>query len=192
MHRTFSTTHVMTRVVRPLSMLFLSLLLLDKLARAVAASIYRRVDAQEHLGFEDTPCAGHARQHKIDLRRLPMIGNPADVASIRARLHAKRDRRAIRHASHRHAARRSIRKKSRMSWECRAADHEVFYRHARCTSSIPRDGVVRSDYANSMSSRYANCRHSARSRVKVHGVWIPRTAACRRIHVAGAAGRDVD
>ena len=49
-----------------------------------------------------------------------------------------------------------------------------------------RDG----HYAESLSTRHPRSRHYAQSRVKVHGVRIARTVACRRIHAAGAARRD--
>jgi hypothetical protein len=77
-----------------------------------------------------------------------------------------------------------------MSWECRAADGEVFYRHKRCPSSVPGDGLVRSRYSEKMSSRHTGGNRNAWSRVRVHGVKVPRAEACRRIHSAGAAVRD--
>jgi hypothetical protein len=77
-----------------------------------------------------------------------------------------------------------------MSWECHAADGEVFYRHKRCPSSVPGDGVVRSAYAETFTGRHSRRRHTAWDRVPVHGKKIPRAEACRRIHAAGAAGRD--
>jgi hypothetical protein len=170
--------------------MILAVLLLTVAARAHAASIYRCLDAQGRLAFQDTPCAGHARQNKVDVHPLPTIGDPAEVAASRARLHAMRDRRATHHTSHPHAARHRARAKTKMSWECRAADGEVFYRHTRCPSSIPGDGVVRTSFAEDMSSTRTRRRHNAWSRVRVHGVRIARAEACRRIHSAGAAVRD--
>ncbi|MGH8125934.1 MAG: hypothetical protein ACREPK_08810 [Rhodanobacteraceae bacterium] len=77
-----------------------------------------------------------------------------------------------------------------MSWECRAADGEVFYRHKHCPSSVPGDGVVRSHYTEKMSSGHSRRRRNGWGRVRVHGVRITRAEACRRIHSAGAAARD--
>ena len=178
------------RPVRAIRLMILAVVLLIVAASAHAASIYRCLDAQGHLGFQDTPCAAHTRQSKIDLHPLPTIGDPAEVAASRARLQAMRNRRTARRTSHPHAVRHRTHAKAKMSWECRAADGEVFYRHARCPSSIPGDGVVRTRYAESMSSTRARSRHNAWSRVRVHGVRISRAEACRRIHSAGAAVRD--
>jgi hypothetical protein len=179
-----------TRRIRPVSCMLLALLLLAIAARADATPIYRCIDAHGHPAYQDIPCARHTRQSKFDLHRLPTIGDPAEVAASRARLHSVRDRHAVRHAGRPHRARRRVRAKTRMSWECRADDGEVFYRHSRCPGSVAGDGVVRGRYAESMSTRYPRSRHDAWSRVRVHGVRIPRAVACRRIHAAGAAGRD--
>jgi hypothetical protein len=167
-------------------------LLLLVAAGAHAASVYRCVDVHGHLAYQDTPCAAHARQSKIDVQPLATIGDPAEVAAHR-RARAARERTAERNASRRraaHASRSRRRAKPAMSWQCRAADGEVFYRHARCPSSIRGDGVVRSRYAEEMSAEHSRSRHNAWSRVRVHGVRIPRAEACRRIHSGGAAGRD--
>jgi Domain of unknown function (DUF4124) len=190
MRYTFVDSHRIAHPIRAICPMILALLLLVISAGAHAASIYRCVDAQGHLGFQDTRCAAHARQSKIDLHPLPTIGDAAEVTASRARLQAMRKRRTTRHTRHPHTVRRRIRAKTRMSWECRAADGEVFYRHAHCPSSIPGDGVVRTRPVENMSSTRTRERHNAWSRVRVHGVRISRTEACRRIHSAGAAVRD--
>lgn len=151
---------------------------------AHAASVYKCVDAQDHLAFRDTPCAAHARQTKLAITGLPLIdhGAPRFAPERRASRPTPRSRR--RRAASVHAHQRPT------SWECRAADGEVFYRHSHCPGSVPGDGVVRSRYAEKMSSTHTRRRHNAWSRVRVHGVKIPRAEACRRIHSAGAAVRD--
>ncbi|HET7222778.1 MAG TPA: DUF4124 domain-containing protein [Rhodanobacteraceae bacterium] len=152
---------------------------------AHAASVYRCMDAHGHLAFQDTPCVVHAQQRKFDLEPQPLIGAPGEMAARMART-------APRHTQarpRRHSA-RAARAKSVMSWECRAADGEVFYRHTRCPSSIPGDGIVRSAYAEKMSRESTGRRHNAWSSVRVHGIKIPRAEACRRIHSAAATGRD--
>ena len=153
---------------------------------AQAASVWRCVDTHGHLAYRDTPCGTHAHGRKLDLQPQPLIGAPGE--------HAARAAAAI----HRHTAtarprkkpRRAARAKPAMSWECRAADGEVFYRHARCPGSVPGDGTVRSGYAEKVSGSRTRGRQGAWGRVPVHGRKIPRSEACRRIHAAGAAGRD--
>ncbi|HEX5354412.1 MAG TPA: DUF4124 domain-containing protein [Rhodanobacteraceae bacterium] len=152
---------------------------------AHAASVYRCVDAHGHLSYQDTACPARAQQSKIDLHPQPLIGAPGGAAT--------RPVSTTRHHGHARSRRRSAHTRHArpvMSWECRAADGEVFYRHTRCPSSIPGDGVVRSRYAGKTSGEHSRRRLNGWSRVRVHGVRVTRAEACRRIHSAGAAGRD--
>lgn len=160
---------------------------------AHAASVYRCIDARDTVAYQDTPCAETARQKKIDVQPLPIIGDPAEVAVRVVRTQATPNRRASggdRRPRTTHSARRRADAKPEMSWECHATNGEVFYRHARCPSSVPGDGVARAGYAEKMSRSRTRGRHDAWSRVPVHGTKITRAEACRRIHAAGAAGRD--
>lgn len=162
-----------------------ALLLMTLAAGTQAASIYKCVSANGRIAFRDTPCATHARQTKMDLAGLPLMdpGAPRHGSSRRTRTASKRSRTRHRRARlHRHTA--------PISWECRAADGEVFYRHTRCPGSVPGDGVVRTRYAEAFRASHPRKRWNAWSRVSVHGVKIPRAEACRRIHSAGAAIRD--
>lgn len=157
-----------------------------------AASIYKCVDAQGHLAYQDTPCAARARQHELDVQPLPTIGDPSEVAASKRALsrYARTSSRKPRTVRGSHPSSRTARGKTGMSWECRAADGEVFYRHTRCPSSIPGDGTVRAAYADTQSRKNTRGRHNAWGRVRVHGEKVPRAEACRRIHSAGAAVRD--
>ena len=142
--------------------------------------------AHGHLAYQDTSCAGHAQQTKPDLTGQPLIdaNAPRQPASTQASKSGS--------AHSRRAAVTARKRKSDppTSWECRAADGEVFYRHSRCPGSVPGDGVVRSRYAEKMSSTHARGRHDAWSRVRVHGEKVSRAEACRRIRSPSAAGRD--
>ncbi|MBU6416811.1 MAG: DUF4124 domain-containing protein [Xanthomonadaceae bacterium] len=154
-------------------------------AGAHAASVYRCADAQGHVAFQDTPCAAQARQRKIELEPQPLIGAPGE--------HAARVATETRHhriANSRELTRRSPRARPVTSWECHTANGEVFYRHARCPGSVAGDGTVRSGYVEKVSSSRTRSRQGAWGRVAVHGKKITRQEACRRIHSAGAAGRD--
>lgn len=179
--------------LRTLSGAAIILLLCTFAANTQAASVYECVDANGHLAYRDTPCATDARQSKLDVQPLPTIGDPSEVAAQRAHPRGISNRRASRgehgrkHATH--ASRRANAQQA-TSWECHAADGEVFYRHSRCPGSVPGDGTVRNDYAERTSGTRTRGRRNAWSRVSVHGKKIPRAEACRRIHAAGAAGRD--
>lgn len=162
------------------------LLLWIIVAGAHAASIYRCADAQGRVAFQDTPCAAQARQRKIELEPQPLIGAPGErAARAAATLHQRGATRSRKKTG------RTARVKPATSWECRAANGEVFYRHARCPGSIPGDGIVRwKDGGDPPSGKRSRHRRSAWGTVPVHGRKITRQEACRRIHSAGAAGRD--
>lgn len=170
-----------------------AMLLLASTAGAHAASIYKCVDAHGHLAFQDIPCAGQARQRKLEVLPLPTIGNAAEVAAAERRRNAAHGRyasRSSRSTRKQRASSRRSRVKPATSWECRAADGEVFYRHSRCPASVAGDGVVRTAYAEKQVRENIRGRHNAWGRVRVHSVKVPRAEACRRIHSAGAAVRD--
>src|SRR6185312_4643970 len=156
-------------------------------ASAHAAPVYKCMDAQGHLAYRDMPCAARAQQRKIDLQPQPLIGAPNEHLAQAAP--AAREHKAART---RKLSGRVKRAKAETSWECRAADGEVFYRHTRCPGSVPGDGTVRSGYAEKMQSSRSRTRsrQGAWGRVPVHGTKISRAEACRRIQSAGAAGRD--
>lgn len=154
-----------------------------------AAPVFKCVDAHGHLAYRDTPCAARATQTRIDLQPQPTIGDAGEVAAERARnVSIPHRRRTIAHPR-RHSARHT-RSKPRMSWKCRAADGEVFYRHKRCPGSVPGDGTVRIHYAATTSGNQSRRHRSAWSSVRVHATRISRTKACRRIHGVGASSRD--
>lgn len=173
------------RIACLLPRMLLALLVYALPAGAHAASVYRCVDAQGHVAYQDKSCSARAQQREIPLHPQPLIGAPGERAvppesAVRVRS-TKGARKSPTHAT---------RARPETSWECRAADGEVFYRHTRCPSSVPGDGVVRSKYAEKMSTRRARTAHNAWSSVPVHGTKVTRAEACRRIQAAGAAGRD--
>lgn len=155
-------------------------------ASAHAASVYRCVDVHHRIAFQDAPCAAQTRQRKVDLQPQPLIGAPGEHAARMATAMHPRDA-----ARSRKKPRQAARAKPAMSWECRAADGEVFYRHTRCPGSVPGDGVVRwQDGGDPPSGKRSRRRRNAWGAVPVHGKQISRAEACRRIHSAGASGRD--
>jgi hypothetical protein len=176
---------VVSHVARRRKLTLLSPLLLAVAVTAHAASVYRCAGAHGQVAFQDTPCTAQARQRKLDVKPQPLIGTPGEHAARVAAM--PRNRSAARS---RKKTGRTTHAKPAMSWECRADDGEVFYRHARCPGSVPGDGTVRSGYAEKLSHSRTRSRQGAWGRVPVHGTKISRAEACRRIHSAGAAGRD--
>jgi hypothetical protein len=103
---------------------------------AHAPSIYKCVAADGRLAFRDTPCATDARQTKLNMTGLPLMDPDAPRHTV-----ATRTPRSPAHHRTRRASASKHEHKQAMSWECRAADGEVFYRHTRCPGSVPGDGV---------------------------------------------------
>lgn len=157
---------------------------------AHAATAYRCQAVRGTTTWQDTPCAAAADGRKVELPAQPLIGASGEAATHRA-AEASASRSRFQHSRHPRERRpntRVARAKPPMSWECRAADGEVFYRHTRCPASVPGDGVVRGD--GMLASRGRSRRGGAWGRIAVHGSKIPRAEACRRIHAVGAATRD--
>lgn len=161
--------------------------LLTCMPGAHAATVYKCVNAQGAVTFRDTPCIANTKQTKLEPAGQPLIDPNAPRTQPSTwtthRLSPRRGR-PISNSTRRRAS------KPAMSWECHAADGEVFYRHTRCPGSVPGDGTVRSRHAGNTSSRRPRGRHNAWAKVSVHGKKITRSEACRRIHSAGAAVRD--
>lgn len=163
-------------------------------ASAHAAPIYKCIDARGAIAFQDTPCATHVRQAEISAVGQPLIDaaalpsaaapSPARSPGKRSNTRGPRAAAAIKPKAH------SRKSGAPRSWECHAADGEVFYRHDRCPGSVPGDGVVRTGYAEQRSRTHPRARQDAWQAVPVRGTPIPRDEACRRIRSASAAGRD--
>lgn len=136
-----------------------------------AGSVYKCIGDDGHIAFQDTACAEGQRQHGVT--GLP-VDPPQPAATTRPSAPAK----AASRGAHRRAGGRSAPPRVVMSWECRAADGEVFYRHSRCPGSIRPDGIARSGS------------HPRSKSIGVTATPISREDACRRLHAAGAIGRD--
>lgn len=151
---------------------------------AVAATIYRCTGPHHEQVFQDTPCAEPGASSILVIRDLPLIDPATPHATGALPTKAGPRSGALRQRTPRAAG------MSERSWECRAANGEVFYRHARCPGSVPGDGVVRVDYAERRATEKPGRRETAWAPVPVRGTAVPRAEACHLIHAAGAAGRD--
>jgi hypothetical protein len=153
------------------------------------------VDARGQIAFQANACPAQMRQTAIELREQPLIdpGAPAGTASpIRMKHQADAPHRANAHPRAHHASRHaSARKEEPLSWECRASDGEVFYRHTRCPHSVPGDGLMRSTGTHVIGRGHAKRRgHNAWSPLPVHARKVPRSEACRQINAVAAVDRD--
>ena len=161
------------------------------------AAVYRRVDAHGRVAFQANACPAQMRQTAVEIREQPLIdpGAPAAMTSpIRMKHEADAPHRANAHPRARGTSRRASARKEEgsLSWECRASDGEVFYRHTRCPHSVPGDGVMRSTGTYVMGRGHGKRRggHNAWSPVPVHARKVSRSEACRQINAVAAVDRD--
>jgi len=154
---------------------WLAFLVLFALACGVkaAAPIYRCDDAQGAVTFQDRPCAAHETEQVVAIAPAPAYA-PSPRYAVPAPLRDTPSRR-VNYARESYA----------QSWECRAADGQVFYRHNGCPRTIAASG------AGSMThgARHGKNAASNAKTVSVHGVRIPREEACAQMRRAGALGR---
>lgn len=168
-----------------------ALLCLFVVARAsLAAPVFRCTDAHGRIAFQAEPCAVHAEQAAIEIREQPLI-DPG--AAARPAVRIQRGDTTLSHDAHgRRVLSHRARKPSQpTSWECVAADGEVFYRHAHCPHSVPGDGVTRSDTVTSAHRRGSRARTAnALGAVRVSARKVPRAQACGQINATAAVDRD--
>ena len=173
-----------------------ALVLLLAMQGAHGAPIFKCVDASGVVSFQDTACAKHAAQAQVEVRQQPLIdpAAPPHVADVsRAPLHGRTHDRMHPNGRARVPSHRSREAREPVSYECRASDGEVFYRHSKCPASVPGDGVARFGFeqprTNSRRGRRSS-RGGAWGAVSVTSREVPREEACRKINAAGADGRD--
>lgn len=172
-----------------------TLLMLLIAGNATAGAIYKCVDASGAIAFQAAPCVAPAAQTAMQVRGQPLLDADAPASAIaEVSLPAQESAASFRRSrAHTPARRGSHRKRAQTtSWECRAADGEVFYRHTRCPHSVPGDGAMRSDGAYAVT-RGRTSRSRARSAwdpVPVHARKVSRLEACRQINAPAAVDRD--
>lgn len=142
---------------------FAAWLLLATTAVSAQPPVYECRGADGAISYQDRACAASSRERVVAIAPAPAYAPSPEyrVPEGAADPPAKPARKPARDA---------------VSWECRADNGEVFYRHSRCPGSIPVD---RRDAHGEAS-------------VRVRAMPMPRKDACRRMHAAGRVGRDRD
>lgn len=171
------------------------LLLLLAAFGAQAGSVFKCVDADGAVAFQSTACATTARQAVLDVHEQPLI-DPHAFNEVPATTFSG----AHHNTSHFHAASvahstsaRSRDAKRTVSWECRAGDGEVFYRHMRCPHSVRGDGTVRDGESDAPTATARGKRRRARDAwgsLPVSARKVSRVDACRQIKATTAIDRD--
>ncbi|HEU4665206.1 MAG TPA: DUF4124 domain-containing protein [Dokdonella sp.] len=153
-------------------------------AVAHADSVYRCRNARGDVAYQDHACAAGEKQAKVVLDPLPAPAPAAAHEHAHPRdTHARRRAQPIARTGRR--SRGAAAARITMSWECRAADGEVFYRHGACPKSIaPSHGV-------SVGGRRGGSKGAGA--IGVTASPLPRAEACRRLeHPGGRDGREHD
>ena len=136
-------------------------------AAASAHEIYRCRDAQGRIAYQDHPCARAMEQTRIEPAAPPPL-RPSPAYATASSTPARRTR----------VARPPTRASERVSWECRADNGEVFYRHSGCPGSVRTD-----------SARRGARNGGAAGSVRVSATRKPRSEVCRALAAAGSIGR---
>ena len=154
---------------------FAGLVLLGAAAGLRAAPVYRCVDAEGGVAYQQVGCGEQQTQRTLDFAPTPRRAPSPQYAVERRRDEAvARSARAPRERAPRE-----------MAFECRASDGRVFYRLGACPRSIAgtaSDSMARARGRSGGRNRGGTAQVAARR--------IPRDEACHEIHRAGAIGRD--
>ena len=155
----------------------LILLLLGVAGGVRAAAVYKCTGAQGEVAYQSQPCADGQPATVIQIAPAPAYAPSPHYAIDR-----DETARPTRTATRGHSAER--RETVPLSYECRAADGQVFYRHGSCPHSIPAASVHG-------ASAWMHGKGAARggATVSVTAQRIAREDACHEIRRAGSAGR---
>ncbi|MEO7062258.1 MAG: DUF4124 domain-containing protein [Dokdonella sp.] len=165
-----------TRHLRAIAMV---LLIAVGATTAHADSVYKCRDARGQVAYQDHVCADPTRQTLVEIAPAPTPSPAPDVArnaSPRAAQHN-----TVR-TSRQHV---KIRASETLSYECRAADGEVFYKHSGCPKTI----AVAPANERRSSGRKSTTRGGATHPTTVSTRPLPRAEACKRMASGGSIGR---
>jgi len=154
---------------------------------AFAESVYKCRDVRGAIAYQDHACGDGARQTRIEVASAPPPPPATAAAAASDRGEVRGHRTSYSHREASAASSRVVHSRDREagSYECRAANGEVFYRHSSCPKSISTQDIARG------GARGKRSRDLARS--EVSAVPLSRSEACRRLAAAGGrAGRDRD
>ncbi|MBA8883595.1 DUF4124 domain-containing protein [Dokdonella fugitiva] len=141
---------------------------------AHADPVYRCRNARGQIAYQDRACGAGEQQSEIAFDPPP---TPPAASHGSARSTQDHTPKRV-HAAHRPRA--AVASGAATSWQCRADDGSVFYRHGRC----PRTITVRGASPGARSGKAA---------VSVSATPLPRAEACRRLaRERGRPGREHD
>ncbi len=163
-----TTTH--RRCVAAFTLLLAAAALCASVSSARAESVYKCRSADGGIAFQDRPCAASQSASVVEILPPPPPAPSPDYGR------ASRGERRSHAVTRAHVPER----RELVSYECRAANGEVFYRHDSCPKQITAGttGKASGKRAGKGAQAFAV---SARAR--------PRAEVCRELARAGAVGR---
>ena len=156
------------------------LLLLGFAHGAAAESVFKCRDAHGHVAYQDHACAQTQLETRIEIAKAPPRPPSTEHAvASHARVPSRRE---YAHATTRHG---SAGTRAVVSYECRAANGDVFYRHAGCPKSIKSSGFAQGR---------GNSKKQGGDTVAVSAAQMTRSEVCRRQAASGLgrAGHEHD
>jgi hypothetical protein len=150
----------------------LILLLLGLASGARAGHIYKCTGPDGSIAYQDVACSERQQSGTVEIAPAPEYAKSPEYAIDRTPAPRPRAKYASRHEP------------QAMSFECRSADGQVFYRHTSCPHSVPAN-----PYAGSTVHHGGTRGSGSAGSVTVSAQRVPREDACRQIHAAGAIGR---
>lgn len=152
----------------------LMLCMLGLVAGVRAESVYKCTDAQGAIAFQAQPCLPRQHETQVDILPPPHASSPDYGVADRKQPQRVPNERGGRHqAAH----------PAQMSYECRASNGDVFYRHSACPHSVS------ADVAAGSKNRIATGSKTPPQHLTVSSHPVSREEACAQMHRAGAIGR---
>lgn len=150
------------------SLLWLAaLLLLGLVNRASAESVFKCIDRDGAIAYQATPCAATQKETQIEIEPPP----PSALRAAQSQSSQTGSRKRAPKAERARAGRR-VASREPQSFECRAANGTVFYRHSACPKSIP-------DPSAAFDNRG---RRKSAGTIAVSGQPLSRHEACRNMN----------
>ena len=144
---------------------------------AHADSVYKCRSADDLIAFQDHPCLGTQSELRVEMQPAPPVTASPDYG------HVSRQEDAPRMHGLPRMRTQSADRREPTSYECRAANGDVFYRHGTCPKQITDGGASTKGRTRSGTTAQT---------FAVSGQALPRSEACRRMANTGRSGHERD
>lgn len=144
---------------------------------AHADSVYKCRSTDDKIAFQDHPCLSTQSESRVEMQPAPPVSASPDYGRT------SRDGDTPRTHGLPKMRGQSVDRREPMSYECHAANGDVFYRHGACPKQITNDGASTKGRTRSGSNAQT---------FAVSGQALPRSEACRRMASTARSGHERD